>query len=86
MVNSYDKPLMITEFSSSTVGGDKVKWTRDMFEALKKFDKIKVAIWFSGTDLDENKKILQEPIKLMNQKKCCKCLRKIYQRIDKLKK
>ncbi|MDY2986879.1 MAG: glycosyl hydrolase [Peptoniphilus sp.] len=55
MVNSYDKPLMITEFSSSTVGGDKVKWTRDMFESLKKFDKIKVAIWFSGTDLDENK-------------------------------
>lgn len=55
MVQSYEKPLMITEFSSSTVGGDKVKWTRDMFEALKKFDKIKVAIWFSGTDLDENK-------------------------------
>lgn len=55
MVKSYDKPLMITEFASSTVGGDKVKWTEDMFNKLKEFDKIKVAIWFSGTDLDENK-------------------------------
>lgn len=52
MIKSYEKPLMITEFSSSTVGGDKVKWTRDMFEKLKEFNRIKVAIWFSGTDLD----------------------------------
>lgn len=55
MLKEYEKPLMITEFASSTVGGDKVKWTENMFESLKKMDKIKVAIWFSGTDLDANK-------------------------------
>ncbi|WBW49657.1 glycosyl hydrolase [Peptoniphilus equinus] len=54
MVNSYDKPLMITEFSSSTVGGDKVLWAEDMFKALAKYPKIKVAIWWDGVDKDAN--------------------------------
>lgn len=49
----YEKPMMITEFACSTTGGDKVEWTRDMLQKLNtKYPKIKVAIWFNGTDLD----------------------------------
>ncbi len=48
----YDKPLMITEFASSSVGGDKESWIKDMFKSIETYDKIKVAIWWSGRDLD----------------------------------
>ncbi|MDO5041355.1 MAG: glycosyl hydrolase [Peptoniphilus sp.] len=52
-LKNYDKPMMITEFAASTRGGDKVAWTEDMFKVLEeKFPEIKVAIWFSGIDLD----------------------------------
>lgn len=49
----YEKPLMITEFSSSSIGGDKVAWVKDMFEKIKKYDKIKVAIWWDSCDYDK---------------------------------
>jgi len=48
----FEKPLMITEFASSTVGGDKVKWVENMFESLKNYPRIKVAIWWSHIDYD----------------------------------
>lgn len=51
-VELYEKPLMITEFSSSSVGGDKVAWVENMFQHMKKYDKIKVAIWWDGCDWD----------------------------------
>ena len=51
-VQNFDKPLMITEFASSSVGGDKAQWIREMFEEIQNYDRIKVAIWWSGRDLD----------------------------------
>lgn len=52
MLRNYDKPMMITEFASSSVGGDKEAWILDMYKQIQKYDKIKVAIWWNGRDLD----------------------------------
>ena len=43
---------IITEFASSSSGGDKVKWIGDMFDNLQSYERIKVAIWFSANDPD----------------------------------
>ena len=43
---------MITEFGSSSIGGDKIKWIKDMFNTIDQFDRIKVAIWWNGIDWD----------------------------------
>lgn len=48
----FDKPLMITEFGANSYGGDKPAWIRQMFKNMKEFSRIKVAIWWSGVDLD----------------------------------
>lgn len=48
----FNQPFMITEFSSSSIGGDKVKWFNDMFKAIKGYDKIKFAVLWNGTDWD----------------------------------
>lgn len=45
-------PWIITEFSSSSVGGDKVKWIENMFDHIGKYKNIKMAIWFSSADWD----------------------------------
>lgn len=50
-----DYPWMITEFASSSVGGDKAKWVRDMFDGMDKYDNIKIAVWFSYADFDGDK-------------------------------
>lgn len=50
----FGHPLMITEFGCSSVGGDKVEWINRMFAQMKLFPRIKVAIWWSGTDWDSN--------------------------------
>lgn len=47
-----DFPWIITEFASSSVGGDKVKWIENMFEHLDKYPNIKIAVWFSYADYD----------------------------------
>ena len=47
-----EKPIMITEFSCSAIGGDKIKWIEDMFIPLPKYDKIKMGIWWHATDYD----------------------------------
>ncbi|MDR3564248.1 MAG: glycosyl hydrolase [Negativicutes bacterium] len=49
----FDKPLMITEFASNSVGGDKAAWIQRMFNQIKTLKGIKVAIWWSGVDLDQ---------------------------------
>ena len=50
----YDNfPWIITEFASSSIGGDKVQWINDMFRDLKKYKNIKMAFWFNSADLDE---------------------------------
>lgn len=45
-------PWIITEFASSSVGGDKVQWITDMFNVLHKYPKIKMAFWFNSADWD----------------------------------
>ncbi|HWR29953.1 MAG TPA: glycosyl hydrolase, partial [Negativicutes bacterium] len=49
----FDKPFMITEFGSNSVGGDKAAWIDSMFREIPEYKRIKVAIWWSGVDLDE---------------------------------
>lgn len=46
-------PWIITEFASSSIGGDKVLWINDMFESLKDYPHIKMAFWFNTADYDE---------------------------------
>lgn len=48
----FDYPFMITEFGCNSVGGDKNQWIRQMFTSLPNYPRIKVIIWFNGTDLD----------------------------------
>ena len=48
----FDKPFMITEFGSNSVGGDKAAWITQMFQELPAYPNIKVAVWWSGIDLD----------------------------------
>ena len=45
-------PWIITEFSSSSIGGDKAKWIDSMFLNLHKYPEIKAAVWFSAADYD----------------------------------
>lgn len=45
-------PFIITEFASSSIGGDKARWISDMFESIKKYDNIKMALWWSSADYD----------------------------------
>ncbi len=53
-VTLFEKPLMITEFGSNSVGGDKVKWVESMFNHIKNYPRLRVAIWWSHTDYDNN--------------------------------
>ncbi|MBQ9980722.1 MAG: hypothetical protein IJP23_06675 [Oscillospiraceae bacterium] len=55
--NSYGEyfgafPWMITEFASSSVGGDKAEWIAEMFDNLKNYPNIKAAVWFDSADYD----------------------------------
>lgn len=50
----YSQPLMITEFASSSVGGDKNQWIRDMFDHIQSYPRIKAAVWWDGCDWDAN--------------------------------
>ncbi len=52
MTRLSDKPLMITEFSSSSVGGNKEEWVKDMFLCLGQYPRIRVAVWWDGCDWD----------------------------------
>lgn len=52
--NWFRQPLMITEFSSASAGGDKAQWIDNMFAVIGDFDRIKVAIWWDGCDWDAN--------------------------------
>jgi len=57
MVQTYagmfdDFPWIITEFASSSVGGDKVRWIDNMFDALPRYPHIRAAVWFSYVDWD----------------------------------
>ena len=45
-------PWMITEFSSSSIGGDKARWITRMFDSLARYPNIKLAVWFHFADFD----------------------------------
>ncbi len=47
-----DFPWIITEFASSSVGGNKAKWIEDMFKNIENYPNIKAAVWFSAADYD----------------------------------
>lgn len=49
-----NKPFMLTEFASNSVGGNKAAWIERMFSVIKKYPNIKAAIWWSGIDYDQN--------------------------------
>ena len=51
--SDYGQPLMITEFSSASMGGNKEQWAIHMFEDIEMYDRIKVAVWWDGRDWDE---------------------------------
>ncbi len=50
----FEQPFMITEFGSNSVGGDKNAWVENMFNHLDRYPRIKIAIWWNGTDWDAN--------------------------------
>lgn len=43
-------PWIITEFASSSYGGDKAEWIMEMFKDMKNHPNIKMAVWFSEAD------------------------------------
>ena len=45
-------PWIITEFASSSVGGNKPLWITNMFKNLHRYPNIKAAVWFSAPDMD----------------------------------
>ncbi len=45
-------PWIITEFASSSYGGNKANWIRNMFADIKNYPNIKAAVWFSEGDRD----------------------------------
>ncbi len=49
-----EKALIFSGFSSSSVGGNKEQWVRNMFANLYKYPKIKLAIWWNGCDWDQD--------------------------------
>lgn len=45
-------PWIITEFASSSVGGDKAKWITEMFDRISEYPNIKIAVWYNSADYD----------------------------------
>ena len=57
----FSQPLMITEFSCATQGGDKTAWTREMLSSIESYDRIKAAVWWDHVDYDpSNGKIARD--------------------------
>ncbi len=48
----FSQNFMITEFSCAEAGGDKAAWITDMGAKIKSYDRIKIAVWWHGCDLD----------------------------------
>jgi len=64
-------PWVITEFASSSVGGDKAKWIDNMFASLHKFPRIKMAFWFSSADYDaDNNNAVARPYWIDENEDC----------------
>ena len=55
-VDRFKHPMMITEYSCSSTGGNKPAWFEDMFDTIHKYDRIKLAVLWNGQDYDTTKK------------------------------
>lgn len=51
-VNLFNQPMMITEFSSASRGGDKNAWIQNAFDSIREYPRIRAAIWWNGADKD----------------------------------
>lgn len=56
-IERFTHPMMITEFSCASAGGNKVLWYEDMFNIIEKYDRIKLAILWNGQDYDMTKDV-----------------------------
>ncbi|MDF2949399.1 MAG: uncharacterized protein K0R07_1431, partial [Sedimentibacter sp.] len=54
-VNHFNYPMMITEYSCASAGGNKSQWFADMFNKITNYDKIKLAVLWNGQDYDTSK-------------------------------
>ncbi|HBV68772.1 MAG TPA: endoglucanase [Clostridiales bacterium] len=54
-VRHFKHPMMITEFSGASAGGDKSMWFDDMFNRISQYDRIKLAVLWNGQDYDMSK-------------------------------
>lgn len=54
-IDRFTHPMMITEFSGASAGGDKAAWFQDMFNIIEKYDRIKLAVLWNGQDYDTSK-------------------------------
>jgi len=48
----FGQPLMITEFASASMGGDKEAWVERMFADIQQYERIKIAVWWDHCDFD----------------------------------
>ena len=48
----FTQPMMITEFSCSSIGGDKTAWVREMLDGLQTMPRVKMAVWWDAGDMD----------------------------------
>ncbi|WP_430884093.1 glycoside hydrolase family 26 protein [Fusibacter sp. JL216-2] len=67
MLWEYDQhfdgfPYMITEFGSSSTGGDKGQWIQNAFDQIEKLD-IKAAVWWNHVDYDTQKGVVSRGYK-----------------------
>lgn len=51
----FKHPMMITEFSCASAGGNKSLWFDDMFKRIQSYDRIKLAVLWNGQDYDTTK-------------------------------
>lgn len=54
-IERFTHPMMITEFSCASAGGNKTQWHEDMFNIIEKYDRIKIAVLWNGQDYDLTK-------------------------------
>jgi hypothetical protein len=54
-VKHFNHPMMITEFSGASAGGNKAAWFDDMFNKISNYNRIKLAVLWNGQDYDMSK-------------------------------
>ncbi|MCH5188602.1 MAG: hypothetical protein J1F63_09375 [Oscillospiraceae bacterium] len=54
MRDTFNKPMMITEFGCALEGGDKLRWVEEMFRDLpEKYPEIRAAVWLHERDTNK---------------------------------